>query len=112
MKNKNAAAVDSYLEALRKGDLSIAPIADDIRYTDPIAGIGEGRENFEAFLSGFLPAINGVTLVRHICEDDLVATQFRVDSVFGDLEIMEYFRVVDGKIVEAEGYFDPRPILG
>ena len=47
--------------------------------------------------------------VRHVCEGDYVATHFEVDGVFGLLPIMEMFKVEDGKITEAIGYFDPRP---
>jgi len=41
-----------------------------------------------------------------------VVTHWEVDGVFGIITILEKFRVRDGKITEACGYFDPRPILG
>jgi hypothetical protein len=53
-----------------------------------------------------------VKVIQHVCEDDYVVTHWEVDTVFGIIPILEKFRVRDGKIIEAVGYFDPRPILG
>jgi limonene-1,2-epoxide hydrolase len=112
MKEENIKAVEAYLNALKEKDLSLAPLADDLNYTDPVAGEGRGAENFRAFLSGFLPAINDVRVLSHVAEDDFVVTHWEVDAVFGIIPILEKFRVADGKITEAFGFFDPRPILG
>jgi limonene-1,2-epoxide hydrolase len=112
MREENINAVEAYLNGLKNKDLSLAPFADDIYFEDPIAGKNRGAENFRAFLSGFLPAINDVRVVRHVCEGSYVATHFEVDGVFGIVPIIEIFKVEDGKITEAIGYFDPRPIIG
>ena len=112
MREENIQAVEAYLNALKAKDLSLAPFADDIYFEDPIAGKHRGAENFRAFLSGFLPSIKDVRAIRHVCEGDYVATYFEVDGIFGLLPIMEMFKVEDGKITEAIGYFDPRPIIG
>ena len=86
--------------------------ADDVEFEDSVAGKVVGAENVKAFLSGFLPAINDVKIIQHVCEGEYVATHWEVDAVFGIIPIMEKFRVQDGKITEAIGYFDPRPVLG
>lgn len=112
MREENIKAVEAYLNALKQKDLSLAPLADDVEFEDPLAGKNTGAENFRAFLSGFLPAINDVRIHQHICEEDYVATHWEVDAVFGIIPILEKFRVRDGKIVEAIGFFDPRPIVG
>ncbi len=112
MKAENIEAVEAYLSALKKKDLSLAPFADDLEFEDPIAGKHHGAENFRAFLTGFLPAIHDIRVLSHVCEDDFVVTHWEVDGVFGIVTILEKFRVRDGKITEALGYFDPRPILG
>ena len=112
MKEENIKAVEAYLNALKQKDLSLAPFADDLKFTDPIAGSDCGAEKFKAFLTGFLPAINDVRVQNHVCEDDFVVTHFEVDTVFGIIPILEKFRVREGKITEAFGFFDPRPILG
>ncbi len=112
MKEENIKTVESYVNALRQKDLSLAPFADDLIFEDPIAGKNTGAENFKAFLTGFLPAINEVRVIQHICEGEYVVTHREVDGVFGVVPILEKFRVRNGEIVEAIGYFDPRPILG
>ncbi|HVE57272.1 MAG TPA: nuclear transport factor 2 family protein [Pyrinomonadaceae bacterium] len=112
MKEENIKAVEAYLNALKQKDLNLAPFADDLKFFDPIAGSHSGAENFEAFLAGFLPAITDVRVISHVCEDDFVVTHFEVDGVFGIIPILEKFRVENGKITEAFGFFDPRPILG
>jgi limonene-1,2-epoxide hydrolase len=112
MKTENIKAVEAYLNALKQKDLSLAPFADDIEFDDPISGKNTGAENFRAFLSGFLPAITDIRIHNHVCEDEFVVTLWEVDGVFGVVTVLEKFRVRDGKITEAFGYFDPRPILG
>ena len=112
MKEEKTKAVEAYLNALKQKDLSLAPFADDMEFSDPVAGSHRGVENFKAFLSGFLPSINDVRVLSHVCEDDFVVTHFEVDGVFGIIPILEKFRVENGKITEAHGFFDPRPILG
>jgi hypothetical protein len=112
MKEEKTKAVEAYLNALKQKDLSLAPFADDLKFYDPIAGSGSGAEKFKAFLEGFLPAIRDVRVISHVAEDDFVATHFEADTVFGIIPILEKFRVRDGKITEAFGFFDPRPILG
>ena len=112
MKEENIKTVESYVNALRQKDLSLALFADDLIFEDPIAGKNTGAENFKTFLSGFLPAINEVRIIQHVCEGEYVVTHWEIDAVFGVIPILEKFRVQDGKITEALGYFDPRPILG
>ena len=112
MKEENIKAVEAYLNALKQKDLSLAPFAEDLLFSDPVAGRVTGAENFKTFMTGFLPAINDVRILSHVCEDDFVVTHWEVDTVFGIIPILEKFRVVGGKITEAFGFFDPRPILG
>ena|SRR5689334_8884810 len=112
MKKEKTEAVEAYLNALKQKDLALAPLADDLKFSDPIAGNNSGAENFRAFLEGFLPAITDVRVISHVAEDDFVVTHFEVDTVFGIISILEKFRVSEGKITEAFGFYDPRPILG
>ncbi|MBS1797586.1 MAG: nuclear transport factor 2 family protein [Acidobacteria bacterium] len=112
MREDNIRIVEGYINALKQKDLSLAPLADEVLFEDPVAGRHTGAENFRAFLSGFLPAINDVRIHGHVCEGDTVVTHWEVDAVFGVIPILEQFRVRDGQIVEALGFFDPRPILG
>lgn len=112
MNEENVKAVEAYLNALKQSDLTLAPLADDIIFENPMVGKGKGAEKLAAFLSGFLPAIKDVKIIRHVCEGDAVATQWEADTVFGIIRVADFFVVRNGKIVEAYGYFDPRPLFG
>jgi limonene-1,2-epoxide hydrolase len=112
MREENIKVVEAYLNAMKEKDLSRAPFAERIAFEDPISGKNTGAENFRAFLSGFLPAIDDIRVHSHVCEDDFVVTHWEVDGVFGIVTILEKFRVEGGQITEAFGFFDPRPILG
>ena len=111
MVSPNIAAVESYINALKVKDLSLAPFAEDIFAFDPIAGELRSAEGFRGHLANFLPAINDVKILRHFVEGDSVATQWEVHIVFGVIPIFELFKVENGLITEAVGYFDPRPLL-
>ena len=74
MREKNIQIVEAYLNTLKQKDLSLAPLADNLYFEDPLAGKNTGAENFRAFLSGFLPALSDVRVHRHISEGEYVAT--------------------------------------
>lgn len=112
MKNRNVEIVEKYLNALKNKDLSLADLADELEFEDPVAGKGRGAENLKAFLTGFLPAVTEIRILRHVCEDNYVVTHFEADGVFGRIPVLEMFRIEDEKIVEIIGYYDPRAILG
>ena len=112
MQEENIKAVESYLNAIKQKDLNLAPLADDIIFENPMVGEGKGADNFKAFLGGFLPAIKDVKVIEHICEGEHIATRWEVDTVFGIIQIGDFFHVREGKIIEAHGYFDPRLLFG
>lgn len=111
MNKQNIKIVEEFLSAMKEKDLSRAPLADDMIFENPIAGKGAGAENFRAFMSGFLPAINDIKIISHVSEGDTIAARWEADSVFGIIQIGEFIRIRDGKIIETASYFDPRPII-
>ncbi|MCD9186061.1 MAG: nuclear transport factor 2 family protein [Pyrinomonadaceae bacterium] len=111
-REENIKTIENYLNALKQKDLSLASFAEDMIFFDPVAGNGNSAENFKAFLSGFLPAINDVRVISHVCEGEFVVTHWEVDAVFGIIPILEKFRIKNGEITEAFGFFDPKPIIG
>ena len=112
MREENIEIVESYLDAIKQKDLSLARLADDLRFEDPLTGKSSGADNLRAFLTGFLPAVTDVRIHQHICEGETVVTHWEVDGIFGIIPILEKFRIEDGKIKEMIAFFDPRPILG
>lgn len=112
MREENIKVIEAYLEAVRRRDLSAAPLAENLVFENPMTGRGEGLEKFQAFLNGFLPAIRGVKIIGHICENDRVATRWDADTEFGIVSIGDFFQIEDGLIVNVRAYFDPRPLFG
>lgn len=110
MENPNIKIVKSYLSALRDKDLSKAPVADSIAFEDPLTQPSTGREAWAAFVSGILPALKDVRVKRHIAEGDAVVTLWDAETIWGIISICEYFLIADGKIKEAQAFFDPRVI--
>ncbi|MBD0370565.1 MAG: nuclear transport factor 2 family protein [Pyrinomonadaceae bacterium] len=110
MRESNIAAVEGYLDAIRSKDLSRAPIAPDIFFTDPLVGELTGEDAWRGFVGQLLPAINGVTVKQHVAEGDYVSVLWEADTVWGIIPILELFRVEDGRVKEARAFLDPRPI--
>jgi limonene-1,2-epoxide hydrolase len=112
MHSDNAEIIEKYLDALRHNDLDSAPFDAGIRFDNPMTGPGTGADKMRAYLSAFLPAMEGIRVLKHVCEGEYVATHWEVGGVFGIIPILELFRVENGLIVEAKAFFDPRPVLG
>ncbi|HEX8747837.1 MAG TPA: nuclear transport factor 2 family protein [Pyrinomonadaceae bacterium] len=110
MRESNIEAVEGYLGAIRSKDLSVAPVAPDIFFTDPLVGEMTGEDAWRGFLSQLLPAINGVRVKQHVAEGDRVATLWEAETVWGVIPVLELFRVEGGRIKEARAFLDPRPI--
>lgn len=112
MSAANIKTIEAYLEAVRRRDLSGAPLAENLIFENPMTGRGEGLENFQAFFNGFLPAIKDVKIISHVCENEFVATRWDADTDFGIVSIGDFFQIKDGLIVGVTAYFDPRPLFG
>ncbi|HEX8174769.1 MAG TPA: nuclear transport factor 2 family protein [Pyrinomonadaceae bacterium] len=110
MRESNIEAVEGYLNAIRSKDLSSAPVAPDIFFTDPLVGEMTGVEAWRGFVGQLLPAISGVSVKQHVAEGDRVATLWEADTVWGVIPVLELFRIEDGRIKEARAFLDPRPI--
>ena len=108
----NIAAVEAYINAIGSRDLSTAPLAEEVVFEDPLTERLHGKASVVAFVGNFVTAVNGVKIIRHFTQDDLVATMWEADTLFGLIQIFECFEVSAGQIVSAKAYFDPRPIIG
>ena len=102
-------AVLSYFDGLRTRLVDAVPFAADVRFESPLSpplrGVGPVRD----FLRGVLPAIKGVNVQHVIAEGEHVAVRFELDTINGLVPAFDFFRVVNGEIVEARPYYDPRP---
>jgi hypothetical protein len=111
MKNNNDAVVERYLKCPESGAVS-RDLAEKAPFDDRLAGRGSGSNDFRALVSGFLPAIDRITIIQHICEGEFVTTYFIVGSPFGPLPILCKLRIMDGRIWETYLFNDPRPFFG
>jgi hypothetical protein len=112
MNEKNIKIVEDFFDALRRKDLSKAPIADDLKFEEPMMGAGSGSGALKAFVDGFYAALSDIRIIQHISDGDYVVTHWEVDGVFGTIPILEKFHILNGKIVEFHAFYDPRPVLG
>lgn len=99
----------AYFEGLRGGDVEQIPLAADVRFESPLTPALSGAARVREFLRGVLPAVRGVDVQQVIVDGEHVAVRFDLDTVNGRVPGFDFFRVVNGEIVEARPFFDPRP---
>lgn len=112
MSEENIKIVEDFLNSLKRNELSREVVADDVRFREPMMGEGQGADALTAIMSGFYLAMHGLRIKQHIAEGDYVVTHWEVYGIFGTIPVLEKFRIRDGKIVEFEAFYDPRPIVG
>ena len=104
-------AVLSYFDGLRTGRVDTIAFAPDVRFESPLSPPMRGAESVRGFLQGVLPAIVGVRVDDLLSQGEHVAVRFELQTVHGAVPAFDFFRVVNGAIVEARPYYDPRPLL-
>jgi catechol 2,3-dioxygenase-like lactoylglutathione lyase family enzyme/ketosteroid isomerase-like protein len=102
--------VERYLDALKTGALSDVPLAADVTFESPLSARVKGREGVLEALRSMLPAVLGVTVRDHLADGEFVATRFDLTTPFGEIEVFDRFRVVNGELAEIRPYYDPRVI--
>lgn len=63
-----------------------------------------------AAVSRYFDGLTGVRVQQMLSEGDQVAVRSERDTVHGVVPAFDWFRLVDGVIVEMRPYYDPRPI--
>ena len=112
LNNENVEIIRRHIAALEAGELGALPLAENISFENPVSGAQTSAENFRAFLSGFLSAIENTRVHRFVCDGEYVVAHWEVESVFWIITIIEIFRIEGGLIVESKALLDPRPVLG
>ena len=100
-------------------NMNEVPWHDDLVFRGPLApdypAAIEGRGNVLEWFSGVCPALGQVEVVEHLLSIELtsIATRANVHVGTGVLRVIDRFVVDgDGRIVEQENHYDPRPALG
>jgi hypothetical protein len=108
--NACLAAVGAYLDGLGRRDVDAVPFAPTVRFEGPLGPPIEGAEPVRQFLRSVFPIIKGVRVQQMLNDGEYVAARFELDTVHGPIPAFDWFHIVDGAIVEARPYYDPRPI--
>jgi glyoxylase I family protein len=108
--NANLAVVDAYFNGLRDKNVDAVPFAPTIRFEGPLGPPIEGADAVRDFLRGVFPILKGIRVQQKLSDGEYVAARFVLDTVYGVIPAFDWFHIVDGFIVEARPYYDPRPI--
>lgn len=108
--NPAVEAVESYMDGLRRKDLSKVPFAPSVSFESPLSPHIVGVKAVTEFLTGVFPVIKDIRVKQHIVENEYVATKFDLDTTFGVIPAFDCFRVSNGLIQEVRPFYDPRPI--
>ncbi len=104
-------AVLSYFDGLAQAQLERIPFASEVSFESPLSGPICGATAVRAFLQHVLPAIKGVEVQQVIVEGEHAGVRFTLETIHGMVPAFDFFRVVNGEIVEARPFYDPRPLL-
>lgn len=105
------AAIESYLDGLRKHDLADVPFAPSVAFESPLTPKLVGVQAVTGFIGRLLPAIRDVRAVRHFVQADCVATRCDLETPRGVVPSFELFHIANGLIQYVRAFHDPRPIL-
>src|SRR5262245_48549017 len=104
------AIVQAYFSALADGNLERVPWANDVVLRAPLAvGPLEGRPAVEDYLRPFAGKLGEVRLLetfRSSTRDAITA-----EALVGPLHVVDKFVIRDGRIVEQQNFYDPRPMM-
>lgn len=109
-------AAESYIiNAIKKKDLSQAPLHPDVIFQGPFHDTPiQGIKALQEYLDGLYPIIKDARIKRHVANGNEVCTEWELEisQPAVVIPILEYFRVSDGRLVEIRPYYDPRPVTG
>jgi catechol 2,3-dioxygenase-like lactoylglutathione lyase family enzyme len=108
--NANLAAVSMYIDGLRRKNVDEAPLAPDVRFEGPLGPPLCGAAAVRDSLRSVFPILTGVRVQQMLNDGDQVAVRSELDTVHGVVQAFDWFRLVDGVIVEVRPYYDPRPM--
>ena len=110
----------AYFDGLDRKNLSNVPYADDAIMWAPLGPDGlkkpiRGKAAIVAFLEGVFPILGKVEVQNLFAEGEWAGGRAFIhltQPAGAMLRVNDVFRVADGKIVEQENHYDPRPALG
>lgn len=108
-------AVERYFEGLATGDVSRIPLAENVRFVGPTVPDGvQGSAAVGELLANVAAGAKSMVAARILVEGEYSCAPFEL--VFHDDNVppiagVDCFRVVDGRIVDIQPFYDPRPLI-
>jgi len=108
-----ATVLNTYAAAMKTGDYSRVTFAPDVTFVGPLTnGPINGETAVRAFLVGVSTDVKDIRVKRQVIEGEFACVVAELETKSGTVvPYIEYFRVVDGRILEIHPYFDPRPLI-
>jgi DNA-binding HxlR family transcriptional regulator len=110
-REETVAFLDTYFAALEKGDIEKIPLAADVTLTGPMGGPFKGEAVVRALLVRVSQSFRNIKLVvrKYIIDgEDTCALCDMILPTGETVDLLDYFRIVDGKINWLQPYYDPR----
>ena len=108
-------AVALYFEGLQSGDVSDIPLDPDVRFLGPMLPEAvEGEAEVRALLANVAADFRTISAERILVDGEYSCAPFEfqvTDDNVPPIAGVDCFRVVEGKIVEIQPFYDPRPLL-
>jgi len=109
-------AVELYFKGLETGDVSQIPLAEKVRFVGPTLPDGvQGEDEVRALLANVAAGLKTIVVPRILVDGEHSCAPFEfvfADDSMPSLAGVDCFRVVEGKIIEVQPFYDPRPMLG
>lgn len=110
----------AYFDGLHRKDLSKVPYAEDAVMWAPLGPDGleepiRGREAIIRYLESVFPILGSVEIKNLFADGEWASGRAFIhltEPRGAMLRVNDVFRIQDGKIVEQENHYDPRPALG
>ncbi|HWC16906.1 MAG TPA: nuclear transport factor 2 family protein [Terriglobales bacterium] len=120
MNDQRQQTVKAYFDGLAGKNVSKIPWADDATLRTPLNPSGgeaqliRGRKAILEFFAGILPAVGSVRMTHYYAgENGWAAGQAEIGLTNGNtLYALDAFRIENGKIMEQQNHYDPRPATG
>ena len=115
------AIADAYFNGLSQGDVSPVPYDENVVFRTPLAPGGSdvplrGRAALLDFFAGIYAALEEVKVIDYYFNESSTSICVRADLTLKTgkaLRVADVFRIsAEGKIVEQENHYDPRPAAG
>lgn len=108
-------AVELYFKGLESGDVSQIPLAENVRFVAPTVPEGvQGNEAVRELLANVAAGLKSLVVARILVDGEHSCAPFEFvfrDDKMPPLAGVDCFRIVEGKIVEIQPFYDPRPLI-